>query len=598
MLHLDDGNLNSEQEAAIRVDGSVFLIACPGSGKTRTLIYKIAYELAKLDSEKKYVVAITYTHRAADEIHERIENLGVDTSQLWIGTIHSFCLEWIIKPYAIYHDSLKHGFRVINSHDSQNILTDLCKPYKSKKITYWDCGYYLKKEGYVLCCDDAAKHADLHSILGEYFGILSTNRQIDFELILYYSYQLIESNRPISLLLSKLFSFILIDEYQDTKEIQYSIVGSILSSGEGGTAAFIVGDPNQAIYHSLGGYAIACKEFEKICGIKFHELELSRNYRSSERIINYFANYKVFDAKIESASESRGYPSLISFDNTIKKDLLEEELIRLIKFNVEIKGIAPQEICILAPQWTHLASTTRKLVTRLPEYNFDGPGMVPFARDIDNFWYKLSKVILTKPSPLMYIRRLRWAGEVLSDLETAGASVASLTRKGFLRECNSVQLTENDGLLYLKEFFANLFAALQIDFRIYPVLQEHYEAFFDSSKSRIERLRKDSEEFIGDINSFTKVFESRSGITLSTIHGVKGTEFDTVIAYGLLEGMVPHYSDTNGDESAKKLLYVISSRARKNLHFISESGRPRGFYGMYEATLALKNYKFNYDIVS
>ena len=186
---------------------------------------------------------------------------------------------------------------------------------------------------------------------------------------------------------------------------------------------------------------------------------------------------------------------------------------------------------------------TRKLVARLPEYSFDGPGMVPFARDIDNFWYKLSKIILTEPSPLMYVKRLRWAGEVLSDLEVAGANIVKLTRKGFLRECNSVQLTETDGLLYLEAFFATLFAALKINFRIYPVLQEHYDAFFDSSKSRIDRLRKDSEEFIGDIGSFTRVFEYRGGIILSTIHGVKGTEFDTVIAYGLLEGMVPHYSE-------------------------------------------------------
>lgn len=240
---------------------------------------------------------------------------------------------------------------------------------------------------------------------------------------------------------------------------------------------------------------------------------------------------------------------------------------------------------------------TRKSVARLPEYNFDGPGMVPFARDIDNFWYKLARIILTEPSPLMYVKRLRWAGDVLSDLEVAGANVAKLTRKDFLRKCNSIQLNETDGLQYLEAFFATLFSELQINVRTYPILQEHYESFFDSSKSRIDRLRKDSEEFIGDIKSFTRVFESRSGITLSTIHGVKGTEFDTVIAYGLLEGMVPHYSDANGNENAKKLLYVISSRARRNLHFISECDRPKGYYGVYEPTLMLKNYEFDYDIV-
>ena len=109
MFEWEEGELSPEQEEAIRESESVFLVACPGSGKTRTLTYKIAYELSKLDSDRQHVVAITYTHRAADEIHERIEGLGVDTSRLWIGTIHSFCLEWILRPYGVYHPSLKNG---------------------------------------------------------------------------------------------------------------------------------------------------------------------------------------------------------------------------------------------------------------------------------------------------------------------------------------------------------------------------------------------------------------------------------------------------------------------------------------------------------
>ncbi len=332
-------------------------------------------------------------------------------------------------------------------------------------------------------------------------------------------------------------------------------------------------------------------------GVSFHELELSQNYRSSRRIVSYFANYKVVDAKIEPASKNKDYPSLISFHDTVKKDVLEEELVRLIKFNIEVKKIPPHEICILAPQWLHLASITRKLVTRLPEYTFDGPGMVPFARDVDNFWYKLSKIILTEPSPVLYVRRLRWAEEVISDLSTAGADVSKFSRKQFLRACNSIKVMETDGLLYLETFFATLFEALKIDFSSFQVLQEHHNAFFDSSKSRIERLKRESEQFVGDIKSFTRVFEPRRGITLSTIHGVKGAEYDTVIAYGLLEGMVPHFADKYGEESAKKMLYVISFRAKKNLHLISEADRPRGNSRVYEPTLTLKNYSFNYDLV-
>jgi superfamily I DNA/RNA helicase len=238
---------------------------------------------------------------------------------------------------------------------------------------------------------------------------------------------------------------------------------------------------------------------------------------------------------------------------------------------------------------------TRKLVAALPEYSFDGPGMVPFARDIDNFWYKLSKIILTEASPDMYVRRYRWAGEILSALDDAGTDVSKLTRKLLLRECNSISVSETDGLAYLEKCFDVLFERIDIDFRLIPALLEHYEAFFASSEARIDRLKQDGAEFIGDIDTFRKVFESRSGIALSTIHGIKGAEYDAVIAYGLLQGMVPHLSDPDGENSASKLLYVICSRARKNLHLISECDRINGRNDEYVPTVKLSRCSFHYD---
>lgn len=596
MLVWNKDDLNPEQEAAIQEDGSVFLVACPGSGKTRTLTYKIAYELSRLQSNKQFVIAITYTHRAADEIHERIENLGVDTSQLWIGTIHSFCLEWILKPYGIYDDDLSRGFRVINSHESEKILDELCKPYSGRNITYWDCGFYFTETGYVLSCPQKWKHKDLEVILEKYFNIILSNRQIDFELILYYAYHLIDNHPSISAILSRLFSFILVDEYQDTKQIQYSIIASILKAGQGTTKTFIVGDPNQAIYQSLGGYPITAADFQVMACIQLTELALSKNYRSSERIVEYFGNYNVHETIIEAASDDKAYPSLISFNDTIPNSELKSELIRLIRFNIETLGIPPHEVCVVAPWWIHLASMTRSLVVSMPEYQFDGPGLVPFARDIDNFWYKLAKIVLTEAAPQMYVRRLRWAGEVLYDMDTAGVNVSKLTKKSLLRECNSIEIDESDGLRYLNLFFESLFERLDIDFRQFVMLQEHHQAFFESSQARIDRLTRDGAGSISDITIFRKVFQNRSGITISTIHGVKGAEFDAVIAYALLEGMVPHFNDPNRQDSAMRLLYVIGSRARKNLHLISERGRSRGQFEEYQTTLKLAECNFCYDI--
>jgi DNA helicase-2/ATP-dependent DNA helicase PcrA len=597
MFTWTDTDLNTKQSDAINHPGSVFLVACPGSGKTRTLTYKIALELSRLESSKQFVVAITYTHRAADEIHERIEALGVDTSRLWIGTIHAFCLEWILKPYGIYHTELRNGFRVINGHDCETIFTELCVPHRALKVSFYDCGFYFKTDGYVLTSASQVKRAAVESVLEQYFLRLSVNRQIDFELMLFYSFQLLRDNLSIAKILSNLFCFVLVDEYQDTKQIQYAIIASILKAGAGQIKTFVVGDPNQAIYQSLGGYPIEMAEFMAMAEVQMTRLELSDNYRSSERIVDYFGNFNVYQTTIEAASEDRDYPSLISYNTTVVRDDLLAELIRLIRYNIETVGIPPHEVCILAPQWVHLGAMTRLLVSSMPEYKFQGPGLVPFSRDIDNFWYKLSRIILTCASPAMFARRMRWAGEVLTDLESCGVNISTFTKKSLLRDCNAIEIDQNDGLAYLTEFFDTLCSRLGIDFDTIPLLKEHHEAFFTSAAVRIERMQQEGATFIGSVASFRNVFEVHQGVSVSTIHGIKGDEYDAVIAYALLEKFVPHFNDPTPDITARKLLYVVSSRARKNLHLISERGRMDRFQNKYVPTEKLAECNFAYDVI-
>ena len=601
MFVWEKGELNNEQELAVKQAESQLLIACPGSGKTRTLTYKIAYELSRLKTNKEFVIAITYTNNAADEIKDRVELLGVNIEQLWIGTIHSFCLEWILKPYHLYLDKLKNGFRVINSYDSEEILNTLCTDYIKERITYWDCGIIAKPDSYHLTCLESKKHESIKKIIAEYFKILAKNNQIDFEQILFFSYELLQKKPIISKILSKLFPFILIDEYQDTKEIQYHIISYILKANQGASKTLIVGDPNQSIYKSFGGYPIEKKELEKLLGFKLLQSSLTKNYRSSERIIEYFEHYKTFDNEIISDSPVKEYPSKITFNSTISVENLINEISRLILFNVNEENILPNEICIVAPQWIHLASITRRLMIKMPDFSFDGPGMAPFSRDIENFWYKLSRIILTEPSPYMYVRRLRWSKEILNNLELVGIDISKLNSKRFLKICNSIDINENDGITYLKMVFDEVCNQLSIDINRYPSLQEHHISFFESSRKRIAKLEKEGNTFIGEVSSFRKIFKQREGITVSTIHGVKGEEYDTMIGFALLNDYVPHFNDPDGEENSKKLLYVLASRARKNLHLISEKFRSIHHFYNPEGkppTPHLLNYEYDYDILS
>jgi superfamily I DNA/RNA helicase len=103
--------------------------------------------------------------------------------------------------------------------------------------------------------------------------------------------------------------------------------------------------------------------------------------------------------------------------------------------------------------------------------------------------------------------------------------------------------------------------------------------------------------YVGDIANFRMVFKHRDGITVSTIHGIKGEEYDTMIGFALLDEYVPHFNDPNGLENSKKLMYVLASRVKKKLHIISENGRkisrwkPQGLM----PTPCLKDYQYLYD---
>lgn len=601
MFQLSAKDLTQEQQDAIREQGSVLLIACPGSGKTRTLTYKIAYELSRLESEKKFVVAITYTNTAADEIKDRIEGLGVDTSRLWIGTIHSFCLDWLLRPYASYIEELKCGFSIVDTHEAHELLETICKS-NGKKITPYDCDYLILNEKITLTHKDVSKHSDITNILNNYFKILKSRKQIDFEHILFFAHKLLTKKTEIAKVLCNIFQYILVDEFQDTKDIQYKIIGKILQPNRGVTKLFIVGDPNQSIYSSLGGYPIEKNELEKILGFSVREMALTLNYRSSEKIIDYFSHFRTNALPIRAEGQDKNYQSVITYNYQIHKKHFEDEIIRLIKHSLDDKKIKPSEICILGPQWIHLASLTRALVSKLPDVSFNGPGLTPFSHNPENFWYKVARIILTEASPGMYSKRLRWANEIIDILVSSGVSSDSLTAKKFLETCNSININETNGLEYLKKFFERILFILSIDLNCFPSLAEHHKAFFDSSKSRIERLKREGADFVDEVSCFKKVFRPRDGINVSSIHGVKGMEFDTVIAFALLKDYVPHFTDSDSDGclNSKKMLYVVCSRAKKNLHLISETHRSvHDFYAPNgkTPTPVLAQYKYHYDSI-
>jgi len=585
--------LNDEQKAIVEETGNILVTACPGSGKTRVLTFKIVHELAKILDKKQYIIALTFTNRAADEILKRIDEQGIENKQFWAGTIHSFCLEWILRPYAGYCSQIKDGFTIIDEDTKENLLRNIKRRYRIRETL--PISTRLDREGMVHSSSE-----EIRRVVSEYHEELKQEKLIDFDLILYLSYRLLRDNPHIAITLSKVLRLICVDEYQDTQDLQYGILGEIIRAGNGESNIFFVGDPDQAIYVSLGGMAKTKEEIQQeIGGFEIKERTLSGNYRSSQRIINYYRHFQITNIEIQALGENRDKRGLITLNNTVNFGQVHVEIAQLIEASLR-NGVPESEICVIAPRWVFLYHLARQLKNLLPGVNFDAPGLSPIPRWQDNVWYKVARLFLTEPSPNMYATRIRWANEVFKHLSTysEGLMVESHnTGKQILRIVNSINPQEEDGVLYLRSAFQDLLLQLGIKLSASDVLSEELDVFIKAIESR-----RNNEYFSGlswDVNSFKKMFKEAQGVVINTCQGVKGEEFDTVIAFGLLRGFIPHWEEINQGRvteilESKKMLYVIGSRAKQNLHLIAETGRTHR-NGPYFINEQLTQVVFDYD---
>jgi superfamily I DNA/RNA helicase len=576
--------LNEQQIEAVVESGNILLTACPGSGKTRALTYKIAYELERLTSSKKIIIAVTFTNRAADEIKKRIRNLNADDTNLWAGTIHSFCLEWIIRPYMCYLDELKNGFSISDEYNSERLISELKTEYGLK---FWDSvsTRYLPNE--------EKEETVNRALIDDYHKMLSSEKLIDFDQILHYSHKLISTYPKISETLKNMFQLICVDEYQDTQLLQYAILSKIMKGASGSCKMFMVGDSDQAIYGSLGGVAKTKAEIEEEFGTTFNNKELSGNYRSNQKIIDYYRNFQTSTIDIKALGSNANESGNITFNKTVNKDELVVHIVKIISDRL-VAGIPEHEICVLAPTWYLVIPMGRKLKSLLPDVKFDAVGLSPLLKNKENVWFKIARLFLVSSSPKTYLTRKRWAIELINELKEYGVflfETDEFKSKKLLKNINSITSEQADGLKYLEECFLKLFKILEVNISLNEHLQLQWDSFFEGAEKRLENPDFDLAK---DIESFKKMFKHKEGIVVNTCHGIKGEEFDTVIAFGLLHGKLPNWNEKT-EYAAEKLLYVICSRAKRELHLISEMGRVTSSNRPYNPTAQLNAVVYEYD---
>ena len=286
--------LNPQQyEAAIHKDGSILVIAGAGSGKTKTLTYRVA-RLIEDGINPKNILLLTFTKKAAYEMLSRASIiLDSRAEQVAGGTFHSFA-NMILRKYSSYLE-LQNNFTIVDRADAEDIVNhirskviDKKEKRFPKKSTILDI--YSKAVNKSIPSDEVVmseysqfEHCieNINKIISEYNDYKRKHSILDYDDLLLYLKILLESNPTIRRTLSNQYKYILVDEYQDTNKIQAEII-SLLASEHNNVMA--VGDDSQSIYSFRGANFKNILEFPSIFP-NTKIIKLEQNYRSSQNIL-------------------------------------------------------------------------------------------------------------------------------------------------------------------------------------------------------------------------------------------------------------------------------------------------------------------------
>ncbi len=290
MTFLDELN-PMQRKAAEITNGPLLILAGAGSGKTRTVIYRIAHLLKDCDVEPYQILALTFTNKAAGEMKSRIQSFDIPgVSQIWMGTFHSICAR-ILRMHgeAIGFNS---SFTIYDTSDSKALV-------KSCMDTLGIVDKALNVNNVVGIISSAKNNAvsvkdfpkeyehlyranDMYAVYAMYTQKLKENNAMDFDDLLFNTYHLFQQRPDVLEHYQQRFLHILVDEYQDTNRLQYEIVAMIAQKHKN---LCVCGDDDQSIYGWRGADIRNILEFEEDFP-NAQVVRLEQNYRSTSNILN------------------------------------------------------------------------------------------------------------------------------------------------------------------------------------------------------------------------------------------------------------------------------------------------------------------------
>lgn len=572
--------LTDEQRAAVRCEDHLMLTACPGSGKTRVIISKLSRVVEEVRDTPRAVACITYTNTAVHEIEARLRHhiQPGDEAHYDICTIHSFCLNHIFRPYCHLVEGYEQGFKVLtpDSEDFERFVRAACEEYNRYNLTFRDFDDFTRlrvsTEGEPI--GDALERGALTCELAQTYWLrIRRAGFVDFANIIYHSYRLLRERPEILSYVSAKFAWILVDEFQDTTDLQVEILKLVADAGR--TRFLLVGDPHQSIFRFAGARPDLADHFAEHIGART-DLQLSGNFRCSTPIVDHANILFPRMPPMTATGDARHYTEEPEWQNGASPfEVITDNFLPML----EGLDIPVGKAAILAPTWFSLFPLGRQL----REYGVSivGPGARPYRRN--RMFAPLAEQVCaylmeSNPESIAGIERTLFS--TLLDA-TGRANFRVFSYEGrtvlfqLLDNARALHETHMGGIVWL-EAAADAFADTLIEAEFLSSAERNlFTMSVADMKADMTNNRVDLENLaIDDLGIYAS---PDTALKLSTLHNAKGREYHAVAMIDLHEGRVPFYQANTDEEieEAKRLFYVGVTRAERFLMYITDRSNHR-----------------------
>jgi DNA helicase-2/ATP-dependent DNA helicase PcrA len=599
MKSIFNGLNPAQREAVEHIDGPMLILAGAGSGKTKTLTSRLAYLVGVIGIDPANTLTLTFTNKAAAEMRERALKL-MDNRTAYpplLCTFHKFGL--LFLKFHIEKLGRNNAFVIIDSDDKKRLLRNIAKELKIDLNLSFIASEISKYKNSILSPEVVLEKAELPdykkiaNIYVKYQANIEENNLVDFDDLLMLTYQILSENNDLRKETSNRYKYIMVDEYQDTNELQFQLL-KLLSCEHNNLC--VVGDDDQSIYGWRGANIRNILEFASNFNT-CKTVKLETNYRSTEPILNA-ANTLIehnstrLGKKLTShKGAGKAVKLLHSLDESMESKAIAKEVQNLLN-----AGTDPDEIAVLyrinalsrsLEEGFTKEGVSFKLIGGMRFYErAEIKDIISYLRVLSNPHDDFSLIrIINKPK--------RGIGKASIEKLQLAAFEAKTSLFGYIEKSIKGELP----LVISKKIAASLGTLL----KSVHILQESLESELDNFISLFEEHIKLKDHYAGmvdgtdrllNIDEFYGYFRDAviknpdlsldaflndislqsdqdqiedNAITIMSIHTAKGLEFEHLYVIGLEEEFFPLLGEGCNMEEERRLGYVAITRAKSDL---------------------------------